>query len=101
MNKENNKWMRPEAYRATMRPIPEIDLEAFPIAKPMPERDMNWISRRWTLCQILRELYHVTDDPELKLKIRIASTMAKAMATAISEHEPNWGRGRWPWREKI
>lgn len=61
---------------------------------------MEWESRRWTVCQILREVYHCTEDPLLRQKLRIASNMTKEMATKITEYEPDWGRFRWPWREK-
>ena len=81
-------------------PIPEIDTEAFPIAKEAEDQVMDWESRRWTVCQILREVYHCTEDPLLRKKLRIASTMTKAMAAKIVEYEPKWGSGRWPWREK-
>lgn len=81
-------------------PIPEIDLKAFPIATPATDTMMNWESRRWTVCQILREVYHCTEDPLLRMKLRIASNMTKEMVTKITEYEPNWGRWRWPWREK-
>jgi hypothetical protein len=81
-------------------PIPDIDLNAFPIATPAELQVMDWESRRWTVCQILREVYHCVEDPLLRLKLRIASNMTKEMAAKIIEHEPNWGRGRWPWRER-
>ena len=81
-------------------PIPEIDLEAFPIATPATDTMMNWESRRWTVCQILREVYHCIEDPVLKMKLKIASNMTKTMATKITEYEPGWGRNKWPWREK-
>jgi len=81
-------------------PIPDIDLEEFPIATPAPEVVMDWESRRWTACQILREVYHCIDDPFLRLKLRIVSNMAKDMAETIHKYDPKWGRGRWPWREK-
>lgn len=80
--------------------IPEVDVAAFPIASPISTGEMNWVSRRWTVCQILRELYHAVDDPKLKLKCRIASRMTKEMASTIIAFDPNWSSGRWPWREK-
>ena len=93
-----NNWQR--CYDKKEWPIPEIDLTVFPIATPEPVKRMLWDSRRWTLCQILREIYHTTEDPLIKMKCRIAANMAKEMATKISSYEPKWGVGAWPWREK-
>jgi hypothetical protein len=83
-----------------IRPIPEIDYEAFPIAVPVPRRMMHRDSRHYTVCQILREIYHEVDDPVLKMKCRIAHRMTKTMIDAITLHVPEWGKFRWPWREK-
>lgn len=80
--------------------IPTIDTKAFPIATPLQDWEMDWVSRRYTPCQILRELYHAIDDPVLKMKCRVASNMTKVMATKISQYEPDWGKFTWPWREK-
>lgn len=80
--------------------IPEVDLQAFPIATPLKDSEMDWVSRRWTVCQILREIYHAVDDPVLKFKCRVASQMTKQMIYAICKKEPHWGKFRWPWREK-
>jgi len=80
--------------------VPAVDTKAFPVAAPLQSWEMDWVSRRWTPCQILRELFHATDDPVLKLKCRIAARMTKDMATKISQHDPGWGRNTWPWREK-
>ena len=95
---EPNKWQRWDPRHNFE--VPVIDTQMFPIAEPVPEMDMQWTSRRWTVCQILRELFHSIDDPALKLKCRIACRMTKAMATEITKHNPEWGRGTWPWREK-
>jgi len=32
-----------------------------------------------SVCQTLRDIYHLTDDPEIKLKCRLAVAMTKAM----------------------
>lgn len=81
-------------------PIPEIDLAAFPIARPLPKKDMEQDARRWTVCQILREIYHTVEDPLIRYKLRVASNMTKTMVEKICEYEPTWGKFRWPWREK-
>jgi hypothetical protein len=83
-------------------PVPPIDYDAFPIARPMRRSDMmSRDSRHWTVCQILREIYRTTDNPEIKLKCRIAHRMTKTMVDKICEYEPDWGKWRWPWREKV
>lgn len=48
---------------------------------PVSEDEMD--RTRWeghhTICQTLRDMYHMTDDPYIKLKLRLAMAMAKAM----------------------
>ncbi len=69
--------------------------------KPEVERRMDHTSHHLTLCQILREIYWKTDDPEIKWKCRLGTTMAKAMAKKISKLDPNWGKDYWPWRREF
>lgn len=48
---------------------------------PVPESVMD-ISRyegHHSICQMLRDIYHMTDDEEIKLKCRIAMSMSKSM----------------------
>ena len=48
---------------------------------PVPESEMD--RSRWqghhTICQTLRDMYHETDDKNIKLKIRLCVSMAKSM----------------------
>jgi len=48
---------------------------------PVPEAEMD--GKRWeghhTICQFLRDIYHMTNDPNIKMKARIGVSMAKAM----------------------
>lgn len=83
-----------------VRPIPEIDIDAFPIAQPISRKKMHRDSRHYTVCQIIREIYHETDNPVTRQKCRIAHTMTKHMIDEICRHVPEWGKFRWPWREK-
>lgn len=83
-----------------VRPIPEIDTKAFPVARPIARKKMHRDSRHYTVCQIIREIYHETDDPVIRMKCRIAHTMTKHMIDEICRHVPDWGKFRWPWREK-
>lgn len=82
------------------RPIPPIDYEAFPIARPVSRKKMTMDTRHYTVCQIIREIYRDTPDPVIKMKCRMAIRMTKTMVDKICEHEPDWGKFRWPWREK-
>lgn len=66
--------------------------------KPVPEHDMEAVGDRYTVCTILREIYHKTDDPEIKLKCRMATTMAKKMAGMITEFKGRgWGKKFYPY----
>jgi hypothetical protein len=48
---------------------------------PVSESEMD--RTRWeghhTICQTIRDMYHMTDDPYIRLKLRLAMAMAKAM----------------------
>ena len=48
---------------------------------PVPEWEMD--KTRWeghhSVCQTLRDIYHLTADPTIKLKCREAMAMSKAM----------------------
>lgn len=56
---------------------------------PAPLEDMN--KHRWdghhTVCQTLREIYRMTNDPEIKLKCRLAMAMTKAMHEKLKEYK--------------
>ena len=63
--------------------------------EPESEDRMTHVSYRYTPCEVLRQIYKRIDDPEIKLMIRVASTMSKSMATRITKYE---GKG---WGQKI
>lgn len=69
------------------------------IIPPINEKHMTHNSKHYTLCQVLREIYQLTDDPEIKLKCRIASRMGKIMAAKISKYELGWEETTWPYKE--
>ena len=48
-----------------------------------------------TICQQLREIYNLESDPEIKLKLRICVSMAKAMDRKLKEYKPGWDKGFW------
>ena len=45
---------------------------------------------RWeghhSICQTIRDIYHLTDNEELKLKCRVAMAMTKAMNKKLQEY---------------
>ena len=47
---------------------------------------MHRDSRHYTVCQIIREIYHETDNPVTRQKCRIAHTMTKHMIDEICRH---------------
>lgn len=58
----------------------------YPRVEPVPESEMGWGTTKGlrfkgyhTICQILREIYFMTDNEELKLNCRTALAMAKRM----------------------
>ncbi len=57
--------------------------------EPVSEREMD--KTRWdghhSICQTLRDIYHMTDDCEVKLKCRLAMAMAKAMHEKLKEYK--------------
>lgn len=56
-------------YRA---PVPKADME-------VPRVTFN------SICQLLRDIYHLTENEEIQLKARIGVSMAKAMQGKINE----------------
>jgi hypothetical protein len=64
--------------------------------KPCSE---SYMSRTWkvnTICQLLRETYALTEDPTVRLNLRIAVSMAKAMQRKLKGYALDWDRdGFW------
>lgn len=66
-------------------------------AEPESEDRMSHVSFRYTPCEILRQIYKKSDDPEIKHLARVASTMTKRMAARISKYEgKGWGQKVYP-----
>jgi len=49
-------------------------------------------SPQYTICQVLREVYRGIDDKGLRLKLRVAVSMAKSMSRKMQEHDPKYTR---------
>lgn len=63
--------------------------------EPVADSEMQASNRINTICQTLRDIYHKTDDKEIKLKCRIAVAMAKAMENKLTEYKDGWHIGFW------
>ena len=63
--------------------------------EPCPESDMNVKVRVNTICATIRQIYRKTDDPDIKLLCRIATTMAKKMSLKLESYKRNWDEGFW------
>lgn len=53
--------------------------------KPIDVSEMDktrWLGHH-SICQMLRDIYHETNDDEIKIKCRIAMSMAKSMHNKI------------------
>jgi hypothetical protein len=66
--------------------------------EPVKESDMEMIGHRTTVCELLREIYKASDDPLVRLKCRMATSMAKLMAQMITDAKGRgWGKDYYPW----
>lgn len=54
---------------------------------PVPISVMDTESDINTICEILRQIYHKTDDTEIKTKCRIATSMAKSMSRKLRQYK--------------
>jgi hypothetical protein len=58
--------------------------------QPCPEEWMLVESETYTFCEVLREIYKMTDDEEIRIKLRIAVSMVKELAYRLRRHEPKY-----------
>jgi hypothetical protein len=72
--------------------------EKWLISDPVKEEEMSQIGSRITVCELLREIYRRTDDPEIKMRCRVGAAIAKSMAARITKYEGRgWGREQYIW----
>jgi hypothetical protein len=65
--------------------------------EPESEDRMTHVSYRHTPCEQIRQIYKRVQDPEIKLMLRVAATMAKSMATRLTKYEgKGWGQKVYP-----
>jgi hypothetical protein len=57
--------------------------------------------RRLTICRAAREIYHRTDDPEIKRRCKYISMLAHAITERLKQHEPEWLRNVYPRRQEF
>lgn len=81
----------------------QIALQDIPnIENIVPETEMIKThpggNRRYTICRALREIFVKTDDPETKLKLRYACTLAEYVTAKVEKHDPGWLKRFYPFR---
>lgn len=61
--------------------------------RPIDIKEME--KDRWhghhTICQFLRDIYHATDNEDIKLKCRVGMSMAKAMHNRLKWYKQKYG----------
>jgi hypothetical protein len=69
--------------------------------KPIDKKYMTFKGKIYTPCEVLREIYKLTDNPEIKLRCRIISRMVKVMAGKITEVDGvGWEQHFWPKKDR-
>ena len=69
--------------------------------EPETEERMIHTSRRYTPCEVLRQVYERIEDPETRRLLRVATTMTKSLAAKITRIEGRgWGQKVYPWNPK-
>ena len=54
--------------------------------KPMSEKTMTIQGREGTICQSLRDIYHIIPDDDIKYKLRVCMAMVKAMNNKLKQY---------------
>lgn len=62
------------------------DLADFRIIEPCPIEMMQFKNQENTICELLRQTYHMTEDDKIRINLRVAVTMAKKMGTKLSQY---------------
>lgn len=60
---------------------------------PVSERmmDRRIYEGEHTICQTIRDMYHLTDNEEIRLKCRLAMSMAKSMCEKLMQYRDKYG----------
>jgi hypothetical protein len=62
--------------------------------EPYPVEKMKPNNVRGTLCSVLRDIHENTDDEQVRLWARIATTMAKKMSARLYWYHEIWKEGK-------
>lgn len=59
--------------------------------EPVPLSEIRGMKKYWgkrhTICQMLREIYSLTDNEEIKMRCRLGMAMAKRMQEKLVEYK--------------
>ena len=58
--------------------------------QPCPVEWMGHHNARFTICEVLREIYTTTEKENVKLLSRVAMNMAKRMNSKLMEYNSTW-----------
>jgi hypothetical protein len=87
----SGSWRREMSYKR-LNPVPEEEMDGKDEAI-VPVHETEMLRTRYlghhTICQTLRDIYHLTDNPEIKLKLRLASAMSKHMQAKLKWYREN------------
>jgi len=59
------------------------------------EKNIVTANPKRTICEVLREIYWYTTDPEIREKVLEASGMAKRMDKRLHEYKYGWDEDEW------
>jgi hypothetical protein len=64
---------------------------------PVPPEEMELTSSVLSICQVIRDIYHATDDEYIRDQCRLACAMGKAMSKTITNLTGDgfWFHGYW------
>ena len=71
--------------------------------EPVPESEMEYgrYHGHHTICEKLREMYHRTDDPQMKLDIRLCMAFSKAMNKKLQYYKHVYVEGIPPAKDEV
>jgi len=49
----------------------------------------------YTICQVLREIYHATEDEDIQVYCRLGVTMGKVMDAKLRKYKEEWSSDFW------
>mgnify|MGYP007082026374 CR=1 FL=1 len=66
----------------------------YPHREPVDRKEMDRsrYEGHHSICQTLRDIFHLTDDEEIKLKCRVGMAMAKAMQEQLKKYKEREGK---------